>query len=242
MAEYSFNHHDEALLGPPSQHKSATTSANGKQICMRLLPWVMHGTFLCLWATLIGHSLYSVDTYRREPSAFSPALEVVEYETVFFNGSLALQSEYRGPPGPYIDAAWERLIGGVLPMRIADDTLTRIGMAHRPSIVGYREEDGGGYMATIEVSHQMHCLNMLRRHTYFDYYEPIKHSNPPGDAEFYRIHLGALHRHAFTAPFFEMLSPLRLGEGPQETVPQFQHDARVQEVGQHPGLERTACC
>lgn len=149
----------------------------------------MHGTFLCLWATLIGHSLYSVDTYRREPSAFSPALEVVEYETVFFNGSLALQSEYRGPPGPYIDAAWERLIGGVLPMRIADDTLTRIGMAHRPSIVGYREEDGGGYMATIEVSHQMHCLNMLRRHTYFDYYEPIKHSNPPGDAEFYRIHL-----------------------------------------------------
>ncbi|OSX62425.1 hypothetical protein POSPLADRAFT_1142692, partial [Postia placenta MAD-698-R-SB12] len=113
----------------------------------------------------------------------------VEYESVFFNGSLAHPSEYRGPPSPYIDAAWGRLTGHVLPVRITDDTLTRIGMAHRPSIVSYREEDGGGYVAIIEVSHQIHCLDMLRRHTYFDYYEPIKHSIPPGDAEFYRIHL-----------------------------------------------------
>ncbi|KAF8892786.1 hypothetical protein CPB84DRAFT_1783535 [Gymnopilus junonius] len=39
----------------------------------------------------------------------------------------------------------------------------------RPSTVKYREDDGGGYMATLEVTHQLHCLNMLRKYLHLDY-------------------------------------------------------------------------
>ena len=32
------------------------------------------------------------------------------------------------------------------------------------------EEMGGGYMASVEVVHQLHCLNFLRKATFEDYY------------------------------------------------------------------------
>lgn len=46
----------------------------------------------------------------------------------------------------------------VRPTRIAEDQLVKINKGGRPSVVKFREEDGGGYMATLEFGHQMHCL------------------------------------------------------------------------------------
>lgn len=69
------------------------------------------------------------------------------------------------------------------------------------------DEDGGGYMTTMEVTHQLHCLvslvrvlsravthltslqNLLRKSTYYDYYksmaDPLLRSSP----DQYRLHL-----------------------------------------------------
>ncbi|KAJ7104124.1 hypothetical protein B0H15DRAFT_766556, partial [Mycena belliarum] len=95
----------------------------------------------------------------------------VEYGTLKFNGTFRHPSIYRGTPTPELDAAWDRLTTDVQPMRISKETLLRIGKADVPSLVRYREEDGGGYMASVEVVHQLHCLNMLRKYTYHDYYK-----------------------------------------------------------------------
>jgi hypothetical protein len=35
------------------------------------------------------------------------------------------------------------------------------------------KELGGGYLAWAEVNHQLHCLNLMRKAIYWDYYYPI---------------------------------------------------------------------
>ena len=50
-------------------------------------------------------------------------------------------------------------------------------------------ESGGGYLAQFEVTHQLHCLNMLWQYSWFDYYrdKKVMWSDPP---EIYRQHMG----------------------------------------------------
>jgi len=42
--------------------------------------------------------------------------------------------------------------------------LFKAGRINRPSLVRFRDEDGGGYKASIEFTHQLHCLVC---HSYF---------------------------------------------------------------------------
>jgi hypothetical protein len=39
------------------------------------------------------------------------------------------------------------------------------------TIVELADDLGGGYMSTLELFHQLHCLNVLRKWTYIDYYK-----------------------------------------------------------------------
>jgi hypothetical protein len=48
--------------------------------------------------------------------------------------------------------------------------LHKVNGSHEFS-VKLSEEFGGGYMESVEVLHQLHCLNMLRQATYEDYYK-----------------------------------------------------------------------
>ncbi|MCJ1391221.1 hypothetical protein MMC18_004083 [Xylographa bjoerkii] len=50
------------------------------------------------------------------------------------------------------------------------------------------EEMGGGYMASVEVVHQLHCLNFLRKATHQDYYQSraLEFQDPPHTV---RVHL-----------------------------------------------------
>lgn len=42
--------------------------------------------------------------------------------------------------------------------RITKEQLAMLGEPDTPSKVKYRPEEGGGYMAALEVTHQLHCL------------------------------------------------------------------------------------
>jgi hypothetical protein len=73
---------------------------------------------------------------------------------------------------------------------VDEDTLRKVNGSKEYS-VKLSPEMGGGYMASVEVLHQLHCLNMLRQSTYEDYYkdkaEPWKDS-----PQVLRYHLGKL--------------------------------------------------
>lgn len=104
----------------------------------------------------------------------APANVAVEYykDLTVFNGTLNYPSVYRGYPTPEIDAAWQRqrlvslmvhntdclLNPAVGRTRLTREQLLMIGKEDTPSIVKYRKEDEGGYMASLEFTHQLHCL------------------------------------------------------------------------------------
>lgn len=76
----------------------------------------------------------------------------------------------------------------VMPIRVHEADLGEVGQDARPSVARFRDEDGGGFLAGIEIGHQLHCLDLLRRHTYIDHYGPMDDNYVLRPA-FYRVHL-----------------------------------------------------
>ncbi len=88
-----------------------------------------------------------------------------------FSGRLMAESPYRGTPNESIDAAWARYTeskwvdGGAVVLGVSDDDVARSRKDGRTddaawfnSTVVLDDTNGGGYMATLEVFHQLHCL------------------------------------------------------------------------------------
>ncbi|KIJ65794.1 hypothetical protein HYDPIDRAFT_38982 [Hydnomerulius pinastri MD-312] len=136
--------------------------------------YVTHGILLLLCALFFALWLSSKATCTYI-SQYSPANEAIEYIEHFkYKASLYFTTEWRGEPGdptPENDAAWRRISTDVKPTRISKEKLKMMGMSAGPSTVQFREEDGGGYMASLEVTHQLQCLDMLRKFTYREHYE-----------------------------------------------------------------------
>ncbi|GFN17143.1 oxidase ustYa family protein [Aspergillus tubingensis] len=125
-----------------------------------------------LWSTIARHrktaAACQCDDYL---PIDSPALEALENTGHIekFDGSFAKPNAFKGPPSPAIDAAWDDITyasGGVI--NVDEQTLQHINASEYS--VGLAEELGGGYMGSVEVLHQLHCLNMLRQASYEDYY------------------------------------------------------------------------
>ncbi|KAG1733892.1 uncharacterized protein EDB91DRAFT_1147818 [Suillus paluster] len=96
----------------------------------------------------------------------APANEAIESIGIIrFNGTLDATSIYRGS-SPEVNAAWDRIAVDVRPVRMTLEQLLRTGEKPSPSMARYPDEFGGGYMATVEVIHQLHCVDMLRRVTW----------------------------------------------------------------------------
>ncbi|KAG2032725.1 hypothetical protein BDR03DRAFT_873419 [Suillus americanus] len=93
---------------------------------------------------------------------------------VRFNGTLDFPSIYRGPPSPEIDAAWARIAhdgaSSMLPTRMSLEEILKAGEVDSPSKVKYPAKFGGGFMASMEAPQQLHCLNLLRKASWPEYY------------------------------------------------------------------------
>jgi len=105
-------------------------------------------------------------------SSYSPLLEAVELIDYQFEAELGAQNVYKGHPRPELDVAWER-VGKIHPISMPDKYRAALNKTH--SGISYPEEAGGGIMVEIEVFHQLHCLNYLRKIIYSDYYSRPEH-------------------------------------------------------------------
>ncbi|KJA18657.1 hypothetical protein HYPSUDRAFT_106902, partial [Hypholoma sublateritium FD-334 SS-4] len=106
-----------------------------------------------------------------------------------FNGSLEYPSIYHGKPYMELDEAWHRITKGVRVIRLTREDLLEIGKQDTPSKVKFSEADGGGYMAALEVAHELHCLNVLRKYLHFDYYGKEDPFFTESEPKTYRKHL-----------------------------------------------------
>ncbi|KAM3450332.1 hypothetical protein MY3296_006220 [Beauveria thailandica] len=99
-----------------------------------------------------------------------------------FDGSLYPQkaNRYRGAPSKEIDSAWDRFTtnpwmvetAAVLNVS-AQESARAMNDRAIETVVRLDQDSGGGYMGTLEVFHQLHCLNILRKWTYIEHYSAV---------------------------------------------------------------------
>ncbi|KAH8150987.1 uncharacterized protein LAJ45_05170 [Morchella importuna] len=123
---------------------------------------------------------------------YSPLLNNVNIPLydVRVNGSLLDMdgSIYRAPPSPEVDAAWNR-VADLRPTWITTEDVIKLGKD--PSRTARYPDDFGlgpdKHIAELDVLHQIHCLNAIRRDLDFEYYFRAKY--PDGQfPELHRVH------------------------------------------------------
>ncbi|GAD96058.1 hypothetical protein PTT_11356 [Paecilomyces variotii No. 5] len=101
----------------------------------------------------------------------------IAYNTVTYNGSLLKENIYKKAPAPEVDVAWDALAVQNVPFIIPEDQGERYGLSK--SHVKRRPEAGGGYPVYLEAMHHLHCLNLLRQTSYWNYEYYLKEGKGP---------------------------------------------------------------
>ncbi|KAF9885961.1 hypothetical protein FE257_012136 [Aspergillus nanangensis] len=110
----------------------------------------------------------------RQLSIIGPALDSVEYETITYRGAQDDDNPYKGHPSPELDAAWGQLTE-VRHVSISPEIMAAINKSSSNAV----QLPDGNYLGATEVFHQLHCLNLIRQHSYKEYYE-VDGRRPPG--------------------------------------------------------------
>ncbi|PLB44957.1 hypothetical protein P170DRAFT_450016 [Aspergillus steynii IBT 23096] len=110
----------------------------------------------------------------RQLSITGPGLDSVEYETIMFKGAQEGDNPYKGHPGPDLDAAWSQLTE-VRHVSVSPEIMVSINKSNNNAV----QLADGTYFGATEVFHQLHCLNLIRQHSYKEYYD-VDGRRPPG--------------------------------------------------------------
>ncbi|KAK3171661.1 hypothetical protein OEA41_003745 [Lepraria neglecta] len=140
----------------------------------------IHGALIALYTVL---SVAAIRTHSNRPLAPRPAIDNLDSKytrTIFHN---LTGNPYAGPPSPEIDAAWSDLLAP-MHIRVTKAELQRDNQDSVPLT------EGGGYLGWMGVFHELHCVNMLRKWNYREYY----HSDLSPEEE---KHLGSHIDHCF---------------------------------------------
>ncbi|KAJ8133445.1 hypothetical protein O1611_g176 [Lasiodiplodia mahajangana] len=149
--------------------------------------------FLLVWVLLASSRTRPSNGSSSPPFAYSPVLNHIDLP--FSPKQVSAQryhnqSIYVDQPSPEVDAAWDRIQEAMI-WGISKDDMRRVGKDPGKS-VKYDPAWGFGddlYMVEVDVFHQIHCLNVLRKSlvTNYDYYWGRKWGfEPPID---FRTHL-----------------------------------------------------
>ncbi|KAL7815173.1 hypothetical protein V8C26DRAFT_131426 [Trichoderma gracile] len=136
--------------------------------------WLVHAALLLtscgmLVSTLILRS--STLHLVRQVSAWSPADTSVQYKQVRYNITS------KGNPfvgaGPEVDRVWREISYDMGDQWIPKSDISKLDMPETSLKVNHPITGEEGYRVGMEVFHHLHCLNLLRRVTYREYYEPL---------------------------------------------------------------------
>lgn len=94
------------------------------------------------------------------PLVEAPALDVVEYQRMTFDGEFLAPSKYRGAPSKQLDEAWDKItLGGTRNMRIDASDLSRLNKTKNDKTEFiYKDGKDGIAVVMLEVFHHLHCL------------------------------------------------------------------------------------
>ncbi|KAJ5612189.1 hypothetical protein N7510_005383 [Penicillium lagena] len=171
---------DEALSEEQSE---AYDGSQGRKAFRKHSKAVLMSGWICSAVLMVllclqfwrSHELSDLKCLQRT-SAYSPILNDIPttLTEIRMNGTFTFPSIYRGEPSPEIDAAWDRVsMLRPLDIHLTDAEFLKIGRSVETAARN-APENGGGFFLQPEFSHQLHCVNLLRKvsHFKFGYYKP----------------------------------------------------------------------
>ncbi|KAK9412932.1 hypothetical protein SUNI508_12237 [Seiridium unicorne] len=134
-------------------------------------------TLFCLAASIWGphRQETSPRACLRQFSTPSPALEAVQYlDPQLYHADFRQTNKWRAKPGVHsddVDVAWHYIELGAGGIRITEEEMLVLNKTALPEGPWHKvpEEQGGGYLAMLEVFHLLHCLNTLRMGLWYNY-------------------------------------------------------------------------
>lgn len=196
---YEVVHDDEKRLSMSSDDSGATLLEDGlgsdhRTTVTRRTPrwmWYTHAALISISAAFFVASWFgqpTEDMFVQRFSAWSPATEAVKYETVHFNISKGAKSSPYTGMGDDVDEMWNGLSYDIGDQMVSHEQMKALGKPMNSLGVTDPRTGEHGFRIGLEVFHQLHCLNLLRKVTYKEHYESKGGdlSEPP---EKLRLHL-----------------------------------------------------
>ncbi|KAJ5171444.1 uncharacterized protein N7500_004227 [Penicillium coprophilum] len=134
------------------------------------LPWLIQLFVFTVYTTIFflfwdrSQSRCSEADASKFAPAYSPASKALKWELRTFQNQLEITNPFKGPPRPELEEAWNKLLHPSAAILVDKESLDRI---NRTSV---ELRDGSGYMAALDVYHQLHCLRWVRRYIHQDHY------------------------------------------------------------------------
>ncbi|KAI0898665.1 hypothetical protein F4806DRAFT_459218 [Annulohypoxylon nitens] len=112
--------------------------------------------------------LFRTGSYRnRDPVGYYPLTDIAQYGPTKFDAELGEPSIFKGPPSKQLDDAWNKLVDQPM-ILVNNETLQAFDPTSKPS-----KGTNGHYYATVEVYHQLHCLDITRKFIWRDHYQHV---------------------------------------------------------------------
>lgn len=124
-----------------------------------------------IWLAQCWSQASSLDTVCNDHTSqsHSPISDEIDitYDTVKFDGSFWNESIYTRAPSKEVEESWDALGSDLRHHVIPEDQAERYGLD--PGHLKLKPEQGGGFPVMFEFHHHLHCLNLLRKTSYFNF-------------------------------------------------------------------------
>ncbi|KUJ08320.1 uncharacterized protein LY89DRAFT_789131 [Mollisia scopiformis] len=176
MMKFRDNSDDDIRYDPLSDEKSLLESSHGEPVYSKqgwrsrtsityvlTLALLLISVVLNVVVWLQLSKLHEISHAHDGTEYGSPVVRDIglQYHKQPINGSFEKQTIYRQKPSKEVDDAWLALGVSADSIVIPVDEAAQFGI--REGQVKRVIEDGGGYMADVMVFHNLHCLNLIRQ-------------------------------------------------------------------------------
>ncbi|KAL1599896.1 hypothetical protein SLS60_007701 [Paraconiothyrium brasiliense] len=111
-----------------------------------------------LFASTVNAAVADID------GSAAPVQDHVRYKTVVFDASLGKKTIYMEDPSPRVDRAWEDLYD------FGISWITPSEASQLPNATSRLVENPSRFVTGLDVFHQLHCLNLIRKRLNPEYY------------------------------------------------------------------------
>ncbi|KAH8713751.1 Cyclochlorotine biosynthesis protein O [Beauveria bassiana] len=156
------------LLGEEKNSLEPPSRPNRRERWANILPYSVALNVVLLVLALLGlwnMQRHDASKHYIPNEIYTPAQSAVEYQNILFTGGLKGDgSKYLGST-PEVDEAWDDLYNKTLISQILPDAAAQL-----PNATTRFSNDTDYHIVELDVFHQLHCLNMLRKLVYPDAY------------------------------------------------------------------------